>query len=71
MLRSQIRGKVVTDPAYEEVNSAFERSLVFMHKVMLKNVIISPTNSHHIKLNLATTLVIDVKSVDMLISSML
>lgn len=33
LLRSQIRGKVVTDPAYEEVNSAFERSLVFMHKM--------------------------------------
>lgn len=23
----------MTDPAYEEVNNAFERSLVFMHKV--------------------------------------
>ncbi|GFR74170.1 pre-mRNA-splicing factor SYF1 [Elysia marginata] len=33
LLRSQIRGKIVTDPAYEEVNSAFERSLVFMHKM--------------------------------------
>lgn len=33
LLRAQVRGMVVTDPAYEEVNSAFERSLVFMHKV--------------------------------------
>ena len=31
--RKQVRGKCVTDPAYEEVNNAFERSLVFMHKV--------------------------------------
>lgn len=29
----QVRGKCVTDPAYEDVNSAFERALVFMHKV--------------------------------------
>ncbi|KAF8771302.1 Pre-mRNA-splicing factor syf1 like protein [Argiope bruennichi] len=31
--RAQIRGKCVTDPAYEDVNSAFERALVFMHKM--------------------------------------
>jgi len=23
----------ITDPAYEDINNAFERSLVFMHKV--------------------------------------
>ena len=28
-----MRRKCVTDPAYEEVNNAFERALVFMHKV--------------------------------------
>ena len=28
-----MRQKSVTDPAYEEVNNAFERALVFMHKV--------------------------------------
>ncbi|XP_041370766.1 pre-mRNA-splicing factor SYF1-like [Gigantopelta aegis] len=31
--RRQVRGRCVTDPAYEDVNSAFERSLVFMHKM--------------------------------------
>ena len=31
--RKQVRRKCVTDPAYDEVNNAFERSLVFMHKV--------------------------------------
>ncbi|KAG8178719.1 hypothetical protein JTE90_023265 [Oedothorax gibbosus] len=31
--RSQVRGKCVTDAAYEDVNSAFERALVFMHKM--------------------------------------
>jgi pre-mRNA-splicing factor SYF1 len=31
--RKQIYGKCVVDPAYEDVNNAFERSLVFMHKV--------------------------------------
>lgn len=31
--RKQVRGKFVLDPAYEDVNSAFERSLVFMHKM--------------------------------------
>ena len=25
----------ITDPAYEDVNNAFERSLVFMHKVKM------------------------------------
>ncbi|XP_038206702.1 pre-mRNA-splicing factor syf1 homolog [Zerene cesonia] len=31
--RTQIRGKCITDPAYEDVNNCFERSLVFMHKM--------------------------------------
>lgn len=31
--RRQVRGKCLTDPQYEEVNNAFERSLVFMHKM--------------------------------------
>lgn len=30
---TSVRGKPVVDPAYESVNSAFERALVFMHKV--------------------------------------
>ena len=29
----QIRGRCVTDPVFEEVNNAFERALVFMHKM--------------------------------------
>lgn len=33
--RKQIRTKCIIDSAYEEVNNAFERSLVFMHKVNL------------------------------------
>uniref|UniRef100_T1JEU9 Pre-mRNA-splicing factor SYF1 n=1 Tax=Strigamia maritima TaxID=126957 RepID=T1JEU9_STRMM len=31
--RKQVYGKCITDPAYEDVNNAFERSLVFMHKM--------------------------------------
>ncbi|XP_071096632.1 pre-mRNA-splicing factor SYF1-like [Haliotis cracherodii] len=31
--RTQVRGRCVTDPAYEDANSAFERALVFMHKM--------------------------------------
>lgn len=31
--RYQIRGRCVTDPAYDDVNNCFERSLVFMHKM--------------------------------------
>lgn len=31
--RKQIRGHCITDSIYEEVNNAFERSLVFMHKM--------------------------------------
>lgn len=31
--RKQTRGKLITDSIYEEVNNAFERSLVFMHKM--------------------------------------
>ncbi|XP_050403094.1 pre-mRNA-splicing factor SYF1 [Patella vulgata] len=31
--RSQVKGRCVVDPAYEDVNSAYERSLVFMHKM--------------------------------------
>lgn len=28
-----MKGKCITDPAYEEVNNCHERALVFMHKV--------------------------------------
>ena len=28
-----MKGKCITDGVYEEVNNAFERALVFMHKV--------------------------------------
>lgn len=31
--RKQIRGSCITEPIYEEVNNAFERALVFMHKM--------------------------------------
>ena len=31
--RKQVRGRCVTDPGYDEVNNAFERALVFMHKM--------------------------------------
>ncbi|KAJ9583376.1 hypothetical protein L9F63_022283, partial [Diploptera punctata] len=31
--RRQIKGRCITDPSYEDVNNAFERSLVFMHKI--------------------------------------
>lgn len=31
--RKQVRGKCINDPMYDEVNNAFERSLVFMHKM--------------------------------------
>lgn len=31
--RSQVKGKCITDPGYDEVNNVFERSLVFMHKM--------------------------------------
>ncbi|KAK3532152.1 hypothetical protein QTP86_009020, partial [Hemibagrus guttatus] len=31
--RKQIKGKCITDPAYEEVNNCHERALVFMHKM--------------------------------------
>ena len=34
--RKQVKQKCVTDPAYEEVNNAFERALVFMHKVTMR-----------------------------------
>lgn len=31
--RKQVRGKCVSDEEYDEVNNAFERALVFMHKM--------------------------------------
>ena len=31
--RQQVRDRPITDPAYDEVNNAFERSLVFMNKM--------------------------------------
>lgn len=31
--RRKVKGRYITDPSYEDVNNAFERSLVFMHKV--------------------------------------
>jgi hypothetical protein len=30
---TQVKDKCISDPAYEEVNNAFERALVFMHKM--------------------------------------
>ncbi|KZC11912.1 Pre-mRNA-splicing factor SYF1 [Dufourea novaeangliae] len=30
---SQLKGRSITDPLYEDVNNAFERALVFMHKM--------------------------------------
>ena len=29
-----MKGRCITDPAIEDANSAYERSLVFMHKVL-------------------------------------
>lgn len=37
--RKQVKGKVITDPCHEDVNNTFERSLVFMHKVMLITIL--------------------------------
>uniref|UniRef100_I3IZT4 Pre-mRNA-splicing factor SYF1 n=1 Tax=Oreochromis niloticus TaxID=8128 RepID=I3IZT4_ORENI len=31
--RKQVKGKCITEPAYEEVNNCHERALVFMHKM--------------------------------------
>ncbi|XP_044736719.1 pre-mRNA-splicing factor syf1 homolog [Chrysoperla carnea] len=31
--RRQVKGRCITDPEYEDVNNAFERALVFMHKM--------------------------------------
>ncbi|KAF5275792.1 hypothetical protein FQR65_LT16525 [Abscondita terminalis] len=31
--RQQVKGRSITDPIYDEVNNAFERSLIFMHKM--------------------------------------
>lgn len=31
--RAQLKGKCVTDPAYEVVNNAYERALVTLHKM--------------------------------------
>ncbi|XP_063242429.1 pre-mRNA-splicing factor syf1 homolog isoform X1 [Bacillus rossius redtenbacheri] len=31
--RRQVKGRCITDPSYQDVNNAFERSLVFMHKM--------------------------------------
>ncbi|XP_064616120.1 pre-mRNA-splicing factor SYF1-like [Liolophura sinensis] len=31
--RQQVKGHIITDSVYEDVNNAFERSLVFMHKM--------------------------------------
>ncbi|KAG5876947.1 hypothetical protein JTB14_031318 [Gonioctena quinquepunctata] len=31
--RKQVKSRCITDPGYEEVNNAFERALVFMHKM--------------------------------------
>ena len=28
-----MKGRCITDPAFEDANSAYERALVFMHKV--------------------------------------
>ncbi|KAF4518796.1 hypothetical protein B566_EDAN005417 [Ephemera danica] len=31
--RKQVKGRCITDPIFEDVNNAFERALVFMHKM--------------------------------------
>ena len=31
--RRNVKGRCITDPAFEDANSAHERALVFMHKV--------------------------------------
>lgn len=31
--RKQIKGRCITDPSYEDLNNAYERALVFMHKM--------------------------------------
>lgn len=31
--RQQVKGRCIIDPTFEEVNNAFERSLIFMHKM--------------------------------------
>ncbi|XP_072014500.1 LOW QUALITY PROTEIN: pre-mRNA-splicing factor SYF1-like [Amphiura filiformis] len=31
--RKNVKGRCITDPGYEDVNNAFERALVFMHKM--------------------------------------
>lgn len=36
--RMQVRGRCIIDPGFEDVNSAFERALVFMHKVINFNL---------------------------------
>lgn len=33
LLFSEFLLRPITDPVYEDINNAFERSLVFMHKV--------------------------------------
>lgn len=38
--RRQVKGKCVTDVAYEEVNNAFERCLIFLHKVRASEVVL-------------------------------
>lgn len=35
----------MTDPCYEEVNSAFERSLAWMHKVSVRPLLLSLVHS--------------------------
>ncbi len=35
-----MKGKCVTDVAYEEVNNAFERCLIFLHKVRASEVVL-------------------------------
>lgn len=35
-----MKGKCVTDPAYEEINNCHERALVFMHKVQSNLMVI-------------------------------
>lgn len=42
-LRAQAKGKCINDRIYEDVNNAFERALVFMHKVptvVLFNIVV-------------------------------
>lgn len=37
-LKRQVRGRVITDPFYEEINNSFERCLVFLSRVCIGSI---------------------------------